>query len=89
MIKRNLVDEIVAKTHISEVKAEQALDTVLGHLKASLAQGRRIELRKIGVFTVAPKRITKCRNPKTGAAATVKPGRVVRFKASQKFDSTR
>lgn len=85
MIKRNLVDAIVTKTGISECKASQALDTVLNKLKSSLAQDRRIELRRFGVMTLVPKRITKARNIVTGEPAVVKPGRVVHFKPSARI----
>ena len=83
--KQELVLAILSKSKVSEAKAEQCILTLLDAVKKGLGRGQRVEVRRFGIFTTAPKRITRARNPKTGEPAVVKPGRVVRFKASQKF----
>ncbi len=84
--RKELIESLVGSTHMSYVRIEQVLDTVLDKIKSSLGRGQRIELRKFGVWTVVPKKKGGvCRNPKTGAVATIKPGKVIRFRITSKF----
>lgn len=48
-----------------------------------LRRGERVEIRGLGTFSVARTKARKGRNPRTGAAIDIPPGRRVRFKPSK------
>lgn len=85
MIKLDIVNEVVFKTGITKTKAEMAVDAVFESIKLSLARGDRIELRGFGIFSVRPRKTGIARNPRTGAAAVIPPGKVVRFRLGKEL----
>ena len=87
MIKLDIVNAIVTKTSISRTKAEQAVETVFEAMKQSLGRGRRIELRRFGVFNVKPRKTGIGRNPRTGQQVKIPPGRAVRFKPGKELQA--
>ena len=87
MIKLDIVNEIVYKTGITKIKAEMAVDAVFESMKRTLSEGHRIELRGFGIFTVRPRETGIGRDPRTGAAAAIPPGKVVRFRLGKELRS--
>ena len=87
MIKLDIVNAIVQKTNITRTKAEQAVETVFEAMKNSLGRGRRIELRRFGVFNVKPRKTGIGRNPRTGQQVNIPPGKAVRFKPGKELQS--
>jgi DNA-binding protein HU-beta len=87
VIKLDIVNAIVQKTNITRTKAEQAVETVFEAMKNSLGRGRRIELRRFGVFNVKPRKTGIGRNPRTGQQVNIPPGKAVRFKPGKELQS--
>ena len=87
MIKLDIINEVVAKTGITKTKAELAVETVFESMKKSLAAGKRIEQRGLGVFNVRPRKTGNGRKPRTGAEVSIPPGRAVRFKPGKELQS--
>jgi len=85
VIKLDFVNLIVSRTNVTRSKAEQAVETVFEMLKKALAEGRRIELRKFGVFSVRPRKTGIGRNPRTGEEVSIPPGKAVRFKPGKEL----
>jgi len=85
VIKLDFVNLIVSRTNVSRAKAEQAVETVFERLKTALAEGRRIELRRFGVFSVKPRKTGIGRNPRTGEEVSIPPGKAVRFKPGKEL----
>jgi DNA-binding protein HU-beta len=87
VIKLDFVNLIVERSNrtISRSKAEQAVETVFEMLKKALSEGRRIELRKFGVFSVRPRKTGVGRNPRTGEEVSIPPGKAVRFKPGKEL----
>ncbi len=56
-------------------------------MKNSLGRGRRIELRRFGVFNVKPRKTGIGRNPRTGQQVNIPPGKAVRFKPGKELQS--
>ena len=79
MIKLDIIQAVINRTGISRTKAERAVETVFESMKQTLARGERIELRGFGIFKVRPRKTGIGRNPRTGAAVVIEPGKVVRF----------
>lgn len=87
MIKLDIVNAIVAKTNIPRAKAEQAVESVFDAMKVALGSGRRIELRRFGVFNVKPRKTGIGRNPRTGQQVNIPPGKAVRFKPGKELQA--
>ncbi|MGH9686343.1 MAG: HU family DNA-binding protein [Candidatus Acidiferrales bacterium] len=87
MIKLDIVNAIVAKTSVPRGKAEQAVEGVFEAMKVALGSGRRIELRRFGVFNVKPRKTGIGRNPRTGQQVNIPPGKAVRFKPGKELQS--
>jgi DNA-binding protein HU-beta len=80
LIKLDIINEVVNRTGISKAKAESAVETVFEGMKEALSRGERIEFRGFGVFSVRPRKLGIGRNPHTGTAVALVPGKAVRFK---------
>ncbi len=80
MIKVDLVNEVSKLAAITKVKAEVAVDAIFDAMRLSMRRGERIELRGFGVFLVKPRRRGVGRNPRTGQAVPIPPGRTIRFR---------
>lgn len=87
MIKLDIVNAIVAKTNVPRSKAEQAVEGVFEAMKVALGKGRRIELRRFGVFNVKPRKTGIGRNPRTGQQVNIPPGKAVRFKPGKELQA--
>lgn len=87
MIKLDIVNEIVYKTGITKTKAEMAVEAVFESMKRALSRGERVEFRGFGIFTVRPRKTGVARNPRTGAAAAIPPGKIVRFRLGKELRS--
>jgi DNA-binding protein HU-beta len=87
MIKVDLVIELVNKTGVTKTKAERAVEIVFESMKLALARDDRVELRGFGIFTLRPRKTGIARNPRTGAAAAISPGRVIRFRLGKELRS--
>ena len=71
MLKSELVAIIAAtKPHLSNKKAEGAINTIFDEISAALTRGGRVELRGFGAFTLML-RGARLANPKTGARISV------------------
>jgi DNA-binding protein HU-beta len=87
VIKIDLINAVVAALgeKITRSKAEQAVETVFESLKNALGRGKRIELRRFGVFSVRPRKTGIGRNPRTGEEVSIPPGKAVRFKPGKEL----
>jgi len=87
VIKLDIVNAVVSRTNVTRTKAEQAVETVFETMKSALGRGRRIELRRFGVFNVKPRKTGIGRNPRTGQEVNIPPGKAVRFKPGKELQS--
>src|SRR5258708_27130350 len=85
VIKLDIVNAVVTTTSISRTKAEQAVETVIESLKNALGRGQRIDLGRLGVFSVKPRKPGIGRNPRSGEEVNIPPGKAVRFKPGKEL----
>lgn len=79
MTKSGLIKAVAKRFRtISARDVEVVVNTLFGAMTEALAQGRRIEVRGFGSFTVRQRRARLGRNPKTGTEISV-PGKRVPF----------
>ena len=81
MIRSELVQAVgVANPHLTLRDVERVVATIFDEIVASLAAGRRVELRGFGAFSTRAREARTGRNPRTGTAVAVEAKRVPYFK---------
>ncbi len=92
MIKSELIANIAAKMmHLSEDKVGNGVNHILELMSESLIQGKRIEVRGFGSFTLHYRAPRNAHNPKTGERVVTtakysphfKPGKGLRDRINQ------
>lgn len=72
MIKSQLISKLAAENpHLSRGDAERIVSTLFDRIVMALAQGRRVELRGFGAFSIRARPARAGRNPRTGEAVAV------------------
>ncbi|NNM59663.1 MAG: integration host factor subunit beta [Legionellales bacterium] len=67
MIKSDIIAALSAEfTSYSERKVAGAVNDIINMMRVSLAEGKRIEIRGFGSFSLRYRAARKARNPKTG-----------------------
>ena len=86
MIKSDLVWRIRHQNpHLHLRDVEKIVDAIFGEITASLARGKRIELRGFGTFSIKVWEARTSRNPKTGAPVAVPRKVVPNFKTGKEM----
>ena len=81
MIRSELVQAVgVANPDLTLRDVERVVSTIFEEIVASLAAGRRVELRGFGAFSTRAREARTGRNPRTGTAVAVEAKRVPYFK---------
>ncbi len=84
MIKSELVMKLTEQNpHLYQRDIEQVVNAILDRISDALAQGRRVELRGFGTFTVKKREARTGRNPRTGEAVSISEKVVPVFKAGK------
>ena len=94
MIKSELIALLAAKqSHLSGHDVMLAVNCIIEHLSATLANGERIEVRGFGSFALHRHDARIGRNPKTGEVVGLPPRYAVHFKPGMdmrhKIDASR
>tara|TARA_Y100001958_G_C21073440_1_gene432182 strand:+ start:148 stop:468 length:321 start_codon:yes stop_codon:yes gene_type:complete len=96
LIKSALVKKIHEKNiHLFERDAERIVSVIFNEITQSLADGKRVELRGFGAFSVSRRKRRRGRNPRTGETVIVedkvipkwKMGKELRIKLNNKDKS--
>ena len=82
LTKSELIDHIAAECgSLNSKEAEIAVNTILQNIVKALAEGRRVEIRGFGSFSLNKRRARIGRNPRTGESVQVEEKYVPKFKA--------
>ena len=86
MIKSELVLRLAQRyPHLFHRDVERIVSTVLDEVAASLAAGKRVELRGFGVFSVKVRSSRTGRNPRTGQPVSVGEKRAPFFRTGKEL----
>jgi integration host factor subunit beta len=86
MTKAQLIEKVSEKvTQLTKRQTELIVNSVFNHIKQSLANGDKIEIRGFGSFRLRNRRSREGRNPKTGTTVHVPAKRVPFFKAGKEL----
>ncbi|MBC6407410.1 MAG: HU family DNA-binding protein [Rhodobacteraceae bacterium] len=84
MTRSELIEKIVRDyPHLHTRDAERIVKVVFGEISRALAEGKRVELRRFGVFSARKRAPHQGRNPLTGAKVQVPEKHVPFFKATR------
>ena len=83
MNKTSLVDAVYEKIGGTKVQAEQAVDTVVDSIVASLKKSEEVSIAGLGIFSTKQRAARTARNPRTGAPIQVAAMKVPKFRAAK------
>lgn len=83
--KADIVDKIANETGLTKLETKAVVDGLLLSIIESLADGKRIELRGFGVFSVKSRKPRMARNPRTGDPVPLEERFIPTFKVSSEF----
>ena len=86
MIKSQLIARLAEENpHLSRDEAERVVACVLGCVTGALSEGRRVELRGFGAFSVRARPARAGRNPRTGEPVAVRDKAAPFFKCGKEL----
>ena len=86
LIKSKLIQNITeANPHLFVRDVERIVNTIFNEITHSLADGKRVELRGFGAFSIQKRKERVGRNPRTGAAVMVEAKAIPRFKTGKEL----
>ena len=86
LIKSQLIQIINEKNpHLYVRDVERIVATIFNEITNSLAEGKRVELRGFGAFSVQQRKQRVGRNPRTGEAVMVDAKWIPRFKTGKEL----
>ncbi|MGD9639023.1 MAG: integration host factor subunit beta [Alphaproteobacteria bacterium] len=86
MTKSELIEIIAQKNpHLSNQDVVRIVSTVFEEITEALIEGKRVELRGFGAFSVKKREGRVGRNPRTGKTVKVEPKNVPAFKTGKKL----
>jgi integration host factor subunit beta len=85
MTKSDLIDVLCEAQKLPKGSAELLVHVIFDAMEAALRRGERIEIRGFGSFEIRNYRAYEGRNPRSGAAVSVKPKRLPFFKVGKEL----
>lgn len=83
LTRAELAESLHRQVGLSRAESSNLVESILGHLSASLARGENVKISGFGSFLLRDKGQRVGRNPKTGVEVPIAPRRVLTFRASQ------
>ncbi len=83
MNKNDLVSAVSNSAGMSMADANRAVDSVFDNITSSLRGGNEVRLIGFGTFSVANRKATTGRNPRTGETIQIPARRQAKFKAGK------
>lgn len=85
MTKRELINLIARKAHLTKKAAEEAVESFLNEIGRALSKGEKVLLSGFGTFRVISMRSKTVKIPKTDKMVTIKAHRSPRFTPGKKL----
>tara|TARA_Y100001970_G_scaffold294363_1_gene451554 strand:- start:420 stop:743 length:324 start_codon:yes stop_codon:yes gene_type:complete len=81
--KNDLIKAVAESSGLSNAQAGTAVDSVIDSISGSLRQGQEVRLVGFGTFSVAQRKASKGRNPRTGEEIDIPASKQAKFKAGK------
>ena len=86
LIKSKLIEKLTAQNnHLFNRDLERVVNTIFNEITQSLADGKRVELRGFGAFSVQHRAARVGRNPRSGESVNVDEKYIPRFKTGKEL----
>ena len=85
MTKSELIEAVAQRTKMTKGSAETVVNAVFETMADALVEGKGIEIRGFGSFTVRSYRAYSGRNPRTGTNVDVTPKRLPFFRVGKEM----
>ncbi|WP_095011890.1 HU family DNA-binding protein [Tsuneonella mangrovi] len=83
MNKNDLISAVAETAGLSKSDAASAVEGVFDSISTALTKGDEVRLVGFGTFTVARRKASTGRNPRTGEPMTIKASNQPKFKAGK------
>ena len=83
MNKNDLVSAVSDSAGLSKADATKAVDSVFDNITNTLQKGDEVRLVGFGTFSVAQRKATTGRNPRTGETIQIRASKQPKFKAGK------
>ncbi|MDG2186992.1 MAG: HU family DNA-binding protein [Hyphomicrobiales bacterium] len=83
MNKNDLINNVADAAGISKTAAASAVESVLDSVSSALSKGDDVRLVGFGTFSVANRKATTGRNPRTGEAINIPASKSAKFKSGK------
>ena len=83
MNKNDLISSVAGDSGLSKADAAKAVDAVFDNIEKSLRQGSEVRLVGFGTFSVAQRKATTGRNPRTGEKIPIPASKQPKFQAGK------
>ena len=83
MNKNDLVSAVASSTGMSKADSAKAVDGVFEAISGALSSGGDVRIVGFGTFSVANRKATTGRNPRTGQAIQIPASKQPKFKAGK------
>jgi len=85
MTKRQLIDVLARKAHLTKRAASEAVEVMLNEVGRTLSKGEKVMLSGFGTFYVIPMKGKTVKIPKTDKMVSIKAHRAPKFTAGKKL----
>ena len=85
--KRDLVEQVSEKAHISKKDADNAIDVAFDLIEKALLEGREVNITNFGVFTPKTRKRREGTDPKKHTRIVIKESQTVAFRLSKSLKS--
>ncbi|QWC57657.1 DNA-binding protein HU [Erythrobacter sp. 3-20A1M] len=83
MNKNELIGAVADSSGLSKNDASSAVESVFDTIQGALSKGDEVRLVGFGTFSVAKRKASTGRNPRTGEPMTIKASNQPKFKAGK------
>ena len=83
MNKNDLISSVAADSGLSKADATKAVDAIFDNIEKSLKRGNEVRLVGFGTFSVADRKASTGRNPRTGESIQIPASKQPKFKAGK------
>ena len=83
MNKNDLISAVAEASGLSRSDATKAVEGVFNSITSALSKGDEVRLVGFGTFSVAKRKASTGRNPRTGEAMQIKASTLPKFKAGK------
>ena len=88
MNKNDLIAAVSTRSSLSKADSQKAVDSIFEEISTALGSGAEVRVVGFGTFSVATRKASQGRNPRTGERIFIPASRQPKFKAGKALKET-